>query len=147
MGDATKEELSTPSTSYFFALDPNAANPAGQVVWYQSLGDRSGIGCMNQPKIVGIKATAAIDRHANGGAGAVYIGSEGLIHAFDLATGVELPHWPVAVPQVLWQSGTLPGDAHAAPTLVNGRLFVPLGKPTGGVVAFHVPGSSDALAH
>ena len=120
-GTATDLLFAGDNNGYFFALDAKAANPAGQVVWYQSLGDRSGIGCMNRPKIVGIKATAAIDRHANGGAGAVYIGSEGLIHAFDLATGVELPHWPVAVPQ---PDGSADGMIHDGANVFGGSLYV-----------------------
>jgi outer membrane protein assembly factor BamB len=64
----------------------------GSTVWQRNLGS-SQSECFDLPDgVFGIGGAATIDRVA----GAVYVaGGDGAVHAMDLATGDELPGWPV----------------------------------------------------
>jgi hypothetical protein len=103
----------------FFALDANSSNPAGSVVWSQSLGSVQPACPADGP--AGIIGAAALDRSAQGGRGAVYVGNNGYVYAFDLASGALLPGWPVSIPNL---SITFEGFLHAGLTLANGLLYV-----------------------
>jgi hypothetical protein len=103
----------------FFALDANSTNPAGSVIWSRSVGSL-------QPScptttMSGIIGTAVVDRAAQGGRGAVYVGANANVYAFDLATGADVPGWPVSIPKL---AVTLEGFVHAGLTLFNGALYV-----------------------
>jgi hypothetical protein len=57
------------------------------------------------PHTIAIQHAAAIDRHTDYGRGAVYLGNNTAVHAFDLATGAELAGWPVTVPSIVSPAG------------------------------------------
>ena len=103
----------------FFALDANSTNPAGSVVWSRSVGTVQP--ACTTVNLGGIEGGPALDRAAQGGRGAVYAGANATVHAFDLATGADLPGWPVAIPNL-----ALPfeGFIRAGLTLANGLLYV-----------------------
>ncbi len=103
----------------FFALDANSSNPAGSVVWSRSVGSLQPACATSAPS--GIIGTAALDRSAQGGRGAVYVGNNGTVYAFDLATGADLPGWPIGIPNLALP---LEGFVHAGLTLANGLLYV-----------------------
>jgi hypothetical protein len=88
---------------YIFALDAYSASPTGTVVWHRNLGART-IDCDGTTLTIGARAAVAVDRAANGSKGAVYLSMNGRAHGLDLASGAELPGWPVIVPTPV-QSG------------------------------------------
>lgn len=121
-GTKTDLVLAGDENGFLFAMDANSAKTTGTVVWYHSLGRLTVAGCSGSTRIVGIQSAATVDRGANGGRGAVFIALNGAVHALDLATGVELPHWPVAIPMIA-NAGT-DGYSHDAINAVGGDLYV-----------------------
>ena len=120
---STKElVLAGDGNGLFYALDANSTNPAGSVIWYQPLGTRTLSNCAGSPRTVGIRNSAALDRSANAGNGAVYVAANGLVHGLSLSTGAELSGWPVAVPTPM--DVPTEGFIHDSPTVVNGQLYV-----------------------
>jgi outer membrane protein assembly factor BamB len=91
----------------------------GHVIWHKNLGSVQTT-CYNMPDgVYGIGGSAALALTAPG-RGAVYVaGGDGAVHALDLATGSERPHWPV--------SGVFtPAQEHvwSAVNLSAGKLYV-----------------------
>lgn len=81
-------------------------------------------GCVQTSSPSGIKSTAAIDRTANGGKGAVYVAANGLVYAWDLATGSTVPGWPeggVVIPNL---NVPLDGIIFSGVTVSNGKIYV-----------------------
>ncbi len=105
------------------ALDANSPSPQGSVVWHVPLGTRlTASGCTGGATTAGIRAALAIDRTANGGNGAVYVGENGRVHALDLATGAELAGWPVVLPRP--EPATTDGYMRDGPNVIGGELYV-----------------------
>ncbi len=75
----------------FHAIDANSRAPAGTLIWTRQT-PVSTVHCTGLTS--GIKASAAIDRAANHGRGAVYVASNARVFAWDLATGDTLERWP-----------------------------------------------------
>src|SRR5437588_9248314 len=91
----------------------------GRALWHKNLGSVK-TNCFNLPDgVYGIGGAAAI-RFTGSGTGIVYVaGGDGSVHALDLATGAELPGWPV--------TGVFtPAQEHvwSAVNLSGGRLYV-----------------------
>ena len=105
----------------FFALDANAASAAGGVLWHTALGNISQT-VNGVTHYSGVRGTAALDRTANGGKGVAYVGENGMMHAMDLATGVELPGWPVSALQP--NPPLTDGSIHDGVNVVNGRAYI-----------------------
>jgi hypothetical protein len=104
----------------FFALDANTQTPTGTVVWARPLGRLIEPGAT--AITLGVRSAAAVDRDANGGRGAVYIGLNGRVHAMDLATGAELRGWPVSIPNPGLSTDS--GFVHDGINVVAGKLYV-----------------------
>jgi hypothetical protein len=121
-GKATDLVLAGDENGYLFALDANATQKAGSVVWYAKLGNETVAGCNGTPRVVGIQSAVTIDRAANGGAGAVFVAVNGAVHALGLATGVELSGWPVSIPN--FGAPATDGFSHDAINEVPGVLYV-----------------------
>jgi outer membrane protein assembly factor BamB len=107
------------NSGVFVALDANSPNPAGTVVWSQTVGSVQP--ACPRSKASGIIGSPVLDRAAQAGRGAVYVGNNGFVFAFDLATGALLPGWPISIPN---HSIPLEGFIHAGLTLANGLLYV-----------------------
>jgi hypothetical protein len=105
----------------FFALKANSPKPNGIVVWRKHLGARDAPARNDTVRVMGVIASAAVDRAANGGAGAVYVGVNGRVHALDLATGTELAGWPVILPGQRFPTDY--GFIHDGLNVVNGQLY------------------------
>lgn len=107
----------------FFAFDLDSPGPTGNVLWYASLPTVTIPPPFNT--VAGIFGSAAIDRTAQGGAGAVYVGTNGSVHALSMTTGAELPDWPVAV--VSDPGSQTDGRMHSGINLLNGQLYATTG--------------------
>ena len=107
----------------FVALRADSKNPAGELVWARStlLVPTT---CADVGRRAGIMSTAAIDRLANGGRGAVYLASNGAVYAWDLATGATLPGWPeggFVIPNLSQDYDTF---IYSGLTFINDTLYV-----------------------
>ncbi|MEJ0048283.1 MAG: hypothetical protein WDN04_20780 [Rhodospirillales bacterium] len=78
--------------------------------------------CSGSTRVVGIQSAATIDRLANGGHGAVFVATNGAVHALALSTGVELSGWPVAIPRLA--AADTDGATHDAINIAGGKLYV-----------------------
>ncbi len=125
-GTPTDLVLIGDNNGVFYALDANSAAPGGTVVWYNAIGTAVVAGCHNVPTTLGLRATAAVDRGANGGNGAVYVAANGMVHALDLASGAELAGWPVMLPMP--HPPKIDGAIHDGVNVVNGQLYVGTGS-------------------
>ena len=95
----------------FYAIDV----ADGRIVWKKQFATQSLECAESADNIFGITAAAAIDRPAQ----RVYVAAaDGKLHGLDLATGAEVPGWPVTL--------TDPGHDFVlgAPTPANGLLYV-----------------------
>jgi PQQ-like domain len=101
---------------FFIALDADSSNPSGSVVWHNKIPQVSS--CNSR---TGIRGTAAVDRAANGGKGAVYVAASAKVYAWDLASGHKLAGWPVTIPNLV---ATLDGFIHSGLAVSNGSLYV-----------------------
>ena len=122
---ATDLVLVGDTNGVFFALDGQSSNPAGTIVWSRSLslasttvtnhcypGDHNGI-----------LSSAVLDRHANGGAGVVYVAFDGFVHALSLVDGTPVAGWPadgLRLPVSMGHDSFVKG----APNLSRGILYI-----------------------
>lgn len=103
------------------ALDANSSNPAGSVVWQARLPPAPPGACSKRL----VFGSAAIDRAANGGAGAVFFGAAGRVFAFDLASGTTEPGWPAGgflIPNL--PNLTNGGTVYSGIVVNNGTIYV-----------------------
>ncbi len=137
VGHATKDLLLIGSNKgTMYALDANSANAAGSVVWQHAL--PAAMTCSATLAPPRILATAAIERSAPGGGGTVYVASQGLVFAFDLATGATAAGWPSAgLPIPNLASQVTDGQVHSGLTLLNGQLYVTTSSGCGDQPPYH----------
>ena len=112
------------NNGHLFALDAQSTNPAGTVVWTRSLGFlQASPPCLDLPNNhFGIIGSPAISRTAGGGA--VFVGANGRVYAFQLATGTPVSPWPaggVAIPKSV---AAKDGYIYGAVTLANSSIYV-----------------------
>ncbi len=103
----------------FHAVDANSPSPNGILIWARQTGSVA-----TTCGASGIKSTAAIDRTANGGKGAIYVASNARVYAWDLATGATIPGWPdggVELPNSDPKTG---GTIFSGVTVFNGAVYV-----------------------
>ena len=122
--NGTKTELVVvgDENGFLFALNADSTSKTVTVVWYNSLGRVTVPACSGTTHVVGIGATAMIDRGANGGQGAVFVAANGKVHALALATGAELSGWPVAIRHLA--SAVTDGSVHDGINIAAGKLYV-----------------------
>jgi hypothetical protein len=107
---------------FLFGLNANSTSKAGMVVWYNMLGRLTVPACSGTTRTSGIESTVTIDSGANGGQGAVFVATNGAVHALALATGIELSGWPVAIPRRA--SKVTDGSLHDGINIAAGKLYV-----------------------
>jgi len=110
-------------TGLFVALKADSSNRTGELIWARST-PLVLTACADVGNQAGILSTAAIDRQANGGRGAVYVASNGIVYAWDLATGATIAGWPetgFVIPNLIPNGDTF---IFAGLTLVDGTLYV-----------------------
>ena len=107
----------------FVALKADSNTPAGDLIWARST-PVVPTTCSDVGKQAAILSTPAIDRGANGGRGAVYVASNGVVYAWDLATGATVPGWPEAgfvIPNLIMDNDTF---IYSGLTFINDTLYV-----------------------
>ncbi len=105
----------------FHAIDANSKANAGTLVWARQIKPLE-VSCANLSN--GIISTAAIDRSANNGRGAVYVAANARVYAWDLATGAPAVNWPedgVLLPNLKPETE---GTVFSGVTLYNGSVYV-----------------------
>ena len=104
-----------------YALSVSPTTPAGNIIWYQSVGYIT-VAHGTSTKQIGIRSALTVDRTANGGRGAVYVPLNGVVHALDLPTGAELAGWPISVLEP--NPPQTDGAVHDAANVSNGQLYI-----------------------
>ncbi len=113
----------------FHAVDANSTNAdQGTLVWARQTATVH-TQCVSGNNSAGIRSTAAIDRTANGGRGAVFVASNARVYAWDLATGSTISGWPDAGVLLPNTNASTGGTVFSGVTLYNGSVYVTTSSP------------------
>lgn len=107
----------------FHAVDINSPKAAATWIWARQT-NTVNTKCAETGGTSGIKSTAAIDRAANGGKGAVFVANNAVVYAWDLATGATIPGWPDAGVTLPNLNIPTEGTVYSGVTVYNGSVYV-----------------------